>query len=224
MALAISCKRLLAPYADLLEPLQKRGRLDLCRLGAEDPQDGFSVSSCGIPGVGFRRRHSEDFQEFAAEPAEKRPRLHEGWCGGVEGELGGIACSSNRRRLEIQSWAEDLVRSLQGCSSTEEAVQRTVRVLLDVEAEAQQAASAEREGDVSEASAEGVVQNLQQTKKVLMRAVHHLAQRCRTLEASSAGVDGLRDELERSQESERRLRSANELLREHLRLHLDGRM
>lgn len=228
MTMIISCKRLLAPYADLLEPLQKRSRLDVRMVGSDDDhQDSVASSSsfaCGIDGR--RRQHLEDFQEYAPEqPAEKRLRLGGGFLGppaegGGTAELG--ANGAGDREVAIRGWAEATVRSLQNCPSTEEASQRCVRILSDFEAEVQQVAL--REGDVTEAASESALQSLQHTKKVLMRAVHHLAQRCRQLEANSAEADELKDALEKSQGTQRRLAHANEMLKEHLRLYVDGRM
>merc|ERR1719458_1275588 len=153
MTMIISCKRLLAPYADVLGPLQKRSRLDVQRLGAEE--DSFA-SSCGFAsGLESRRRqHLDDFQEFAPEqPAEKRLRLNGGFMGpptdgGGSADLG--ANGAGDREVAIRGWAEALVRSLQNCPSTEEAAQRCTQVLSDFESEVQQVTR--REGDVTEAS------------------------------------------------------------------------
>lgn len=216
------CKRFLAPYADLLEPMQKRVRMDGC-------QDSFASSSalsCGLEAAAAEplecRRHEglHDFQDFAPEqPAEKRIRL-EGAFGPAAGGADLGAHGVGDGEVALRGWAEALVRSLQNCPSTEEATQRSVRILRDLVGEVQQGSL--REGDVTEAASEGALQSLQQTKKVLMRAVNHLAQRCRELQASAGEADELREALERSQEEKRRMNHANEMLKGHLRLYMDG--
>jgi len=214
----VSCKRLLEPYADLLEPINKRNRS-----GMLDEDSGMS-SSCAVEAR--RRQQVEDIQEFFLEqPAEKRLRANGEFLGandssasstGVDPGSSGIGSD---RELMIRGWAETVVRSLQGCPSVEEAVQRCARLLSDFEGDVQQAMQREEVAESAES-----IQCLQHTKRVLMRAVHHLAQRCRSIEASTGEVDELRDELEKSQDAQRRLAHANEMLKGHLRLYLDGRM
>merc|ERR1712232_961823 len=61
--------------------------------------------------------------------------------------------------------------------------------------------------------------------KILKRAVIHLADRCRRIEANAATSAGevamLRQALEHSNGSQRRLTHANEMLQGHLRLQMD---
>lgn len=225
MIINTHCKRLLAPYADLLEPIHKRRCVDMRSVGSEDfLQDGFVSSSAfacaeaAAEGSLDRRRPSlQDLQEFAPDlPAEKRMRLDAGLA--CPSDLGSTGAGD--QEVAIRGWAEALVRSLQNCPSTEEATQRSARILRDFESEVKQSAIAE--GDVVEAASEGALQSMQQTKKVLMRAVHHLAQRCRELQASAGEAEELKEALDRTQEEKRRMAHANELLKGHLRLYVDG--
>merc|ERR1712137_670706 len=59
------------------------------------------------------------------------------------------------------------------------------------------------------------------TNKVLMRAIHHLAERCRCLDSAASEVERLRQELEQSFETQQRLAHSNEVLQEHLKIHLN---
>jgi len=225
----VGCKRLLAPYADLLGPLQKRGRTDTYMAGPEDEPVQEAFSSCGsyaaAAGMDARRRqHLEVLQEFCAEqPSDKRPRLQGDYSGENLGgaALGseGDAAGSSSRDGALRGWSEEMVRTLHGCPSVEEATRRCARVLADFEVDVRQAAH--READSSEGGQE-TVQSLQHTKKVLMRAVNHLAQRCRQAEACAADVDSLKEELEKSKEAQRRVQHHNDLLQCHLKLHLDS--
>jgi len=234
--MVVGCKRLLAPYADLLGPLQKRGRMDAHMAGPEDDlaqaQEAFASSGSYAAGLDAirRRQHLDDLQEFCAEqPSDKRPRIQGdflaalaaavgdgsgGAASASEGDSAGSAGSCSTQR----GWSEELVRTLHGCPSVEEAIRRCGRVLADFEAEVRQT---RREADAGEAGQESV-KDLQHTKKVLMRAVNHLAQRCRQNEACVAEVDTLKEELERSKEAQRRLQHHNEMLQLHLKVHLDS--
>eukprot|EP00434_Breviolum_minutum_P016308 symbB.v1.2.014370.t1/scaffold956.1/size149065/3 len=69
---------------------------------------------------------------------------------------------------------------------------------------------------------EATCSRLQHTNKVLLRAVHHLAERSRRLESSSCEVHSLRQALEQSQEAQRRLQHSNQVLQEHLKVHLNA--
>jgi len=211
----VGCKRLLAQYADLLEPLQKRGRMDTHMAGPEEDvgQDACSSSGCFSPGgADYRRRQSMDeFQDLSSEqPAEKRPRSGDHFPGAASG------AGADNRDISIRRVAEDIVKALHGCPSVDEALARCGRVLAAFEADVKEAAL--REVDCGEES----VQSLQYTKKVLMRAVSHLAQRCRQNEAAAGEADALKEELEKSREASRRLAHHNEMLKCHLRLHIDG--
>mmetsp|Transcript_43699 Transcript_43699/g.121537 ORF Transcript_43699/g.121537 Transcript_43699/m.121537 type:complete len:218 (+) Transcript_43699:122-775(+) len=214
----VGCKRLLAPYADLLEPYQKRSRLDAHMAGPEEEpgHEGYASASCPSPVIDQRRRQVlDDFQDLSSEqPAEKRLRLGDHFAGGLPGaSLGGNGVDN--RDVAIRRWAEDIVKALHGCPSVEEAVHRCARALSNFDAEAREAAL--REMDSGEES----VQSLQYTKKVLMRAVSHLAQRCRQNEAAVGEADALREELEKAREAQSRLAHHNEMLKHHLRLELD---
>jgi len=126
------------------------------------------------------------------------------------------------------------VKSLHGCPSVEEAKARCARVLEEVEAEVRQATLNEveqnhpQEGGSSGSADEEPPQDgaadptqaMQHTNRTLMRAVHHLAERCRRLEAGNEEMAMLRQALEQSQESQRRLQHSNEMLQGHLRLQL----
>eukprot|EP00405_Crypthecodinium_cohnii_P027651 CAMPEP_0206503434 /NCGR_PEP_ID=MMETSP0324_2-20121206/54717_1 /ASSEMBLY_ACC=CAM_ASM_000836 /TAXON_ID=2866 /ORGANISM="Crypthecodinium cohnii, Strain Seligo" /LENGTH=208 /DNA_ID=CAMNT_0053992071 /DNA_START=129 /DNA_END=755 /DNA_ORIENTATION=+ len=195
----MGCKRLLAPYADLLvsEPMAKKGRHDVMMTTGSDDESthGVNMSPRFVGGGESRQRSQiEDFQElFAEQPAEKRFRT------GV---------------------ATHLVQALQGCQSVEEAVRKVEDALTTFEGEVQQNTLKEVEV-AAEGTAENV-QSLQHTKKILMRAVHHLAQRCRQAESTAAETEGVKVELERCREGARRLAHQNDLLQCHLRLHLDS--
>lgn len=229
----VSCKRLLGPYEDLLEPLHKRYRTEGPLAGPEEIPGytcGLSASS-----VERRRHHLED---DCQGPAEKRLRVGshdflertESSCSGARADAGAGADSAREareaREAGIHTWAEDIVKALHGCPSVEEAIQRCARSLGDFESEVRQKALAEAE-DSKERGAEDSGrsesgQSLQHTNKVLMRAVHHLAERCRRQEASASEADELRQALEQAQDRERRLQHANEVLQGHLKLHLDS--
>lgn len=240
----VACKRLLAPYADLLEPYQKRTRLDAHMAGPEEDSgsdgcatvepypkrsrldalmagaeeepwsDGCaSATRCQPPGIERRRQALEDFQEASPEqPSEKRLRTGEHFAGSPGAPLGS---GGENREVAIHRWAEDIVKALLGCPSVEEAVLRCARALSQFDVESREAAL--RGVDVGE---EGV-QSLQHTKAVLMRAVNHLAQRCRQNEAAVGEADALREELEKAREAQSRLAHHNEMLKHHLRLELD---
>jgi len=187
--------------------------------GPEDElaQEAFASSgSYTTAGVEARRRNDlEHLQEFCSEqPTDKRPRLQGDF---LDGDAAGAGAGS--REAALHGWSEELVRTLHGCPSVEEAAQRCARVLAAFEVDVRQAAL--REGDAREGGPESV-QSLQHTKKVLMRAVNHLAQRCRQAEAGAAEVDSLKEELEKSKEGQRRLQHHNEMLQCHLKLHLDS--
>lgn len=205
---------------DFLEPLVKR-----CRLGwTEDWLSDSASFAAQFEAADDRRRclQMDDLQE----PALKRLR-------GMEA-LSGLGSSSGSEPTadavdaeKTQAvWAEALVRSLQGCPSVDEAIQRCSSTLLDFEAEVRQAAL--REAELREAAAAAAEhrphepQNLQHTNRVLMRAVHHLAERCRRLEANGGEAERLRRELEMEKENQRRLLHSNQVLQEHLKVHLNG--
>jgi len=218
----VSCKRLLGHYEDLLEPLQKRYRLDA---NVEDT----NAYTCGVAASSGERRRQflEDDASGSGWRAEKRLRVgsHEYFAPTESSSSGAHSpdpASQGRdareaREAAAHTWAEDIVKALQGCPSVEEATQRCARSLVDFEAEVRQAAA----GSAEEPEGAESVQSLKHTNKVLMRAVHHLAERCRRIEASAAESDELRQALEQSQETQRRLQHSNEVLQGHLKVALD---
>mmetsp|Transcript_37767 Transcript_37767/g.106752 ORF Transcript_37767/g.106752 Transcript_37767/m.106752 type:complete len:242 (+) Transcript_37767:103-828(+) len=230
----ISCKRPVT-IEELLEPLRKRYRLDGPLLESEedlvkDPDFAAAAAAAAGSLVDDRRRKLDDGQE----PADKRLRT---WCrasgdgpeAGAGGDGGG-ASSGCDREATIRHWAEAVIRELHGCPSVEAASQRCVRTLAQFEAEVRQAAFREatpaaheprQDEDDDAPLPNSDLQGLHHTNKVLMRAVHHLAERCRRFEANAAEVDTLKQALEQSQEARQRLAHSNEVLQGHLKLHLD---
>lgn len=124
------------------------------------------------------------------------------------------------------SWAETVVKSLQGCPSVDEAVQRSSRVLTDMMAEVRQATLSEVELTVEEPPPHSEdVQELTRVKdmnRILMRGVRQLAERCKRLEGQSEEAATLRQALEQSQDAQRRLQHSHQVLQGHLRLHMDS--
>jgi hypothetical protein len=162
-------------------------------------------------------------EHLPEEPAQKRLRVNE------SSPRNGSA-ENSEREASTRSWAEDIIKALHGCPSVDEACQRCMRILTDMEAEVRQATLREAECESPSRSGngcsderpqqDGSFQSLQHTNRVLMRAVHHLADRCRRHEVGNEEMTMLRQELSKSKESERRLQHSNELLQHHLRLHL----
>jgi hypothetical protein len=138
--------------------------------------------------------------------------------GGLAAEDGANAAASTG--ASTQSWAEAIVKSLHGCPSVDEAVQRCALALANVEADVRRATA--KEFETPEVQQSDVLQAAQNKGRVLMRAVKHLAERCKRLEGACEHdeVAHLRQALVKSQEEQRRLRHSNELLMSHLRLHL----
>lgn len=232
----LSCKRV-ASYDDILEPVWKRYRLDAPMPGPDyDRYDrsgltGGVGSSCLDPCADRRRQ-----PDLLQEPTLKRLRLGLPEAAG-DGAAGAGAGGNSQEEAQLRGWAQAIVGALHGCPSVEEAAQRCSRALLEFGQEVRQAALREAESAREEAEEEaapemqpstedrlpeGAGQNLQHTNKVLMRAVHHLAERCRRLEASAAEVPALQQALEQSQEAQRRLAHSNEVLQEHLKVHLNA--
>jgi len=182
-----------------------------------------SASACGIDGGNGRRsRGSNDIDDAPQEPVEKRHRVG---CGpsSLDGP-GGVSTGtgSSTREEATRGWAQAIVKALHGCPSVEEASKRCARVLEEFEAEVRQATLNEVEqapppSSDEQAPQEGS-QELKHTSRILMRAVHHLAERCRRLEAGNEEMTMLRQALEQSQAEQRRLQHSNEVLQSHLRL------
>lgn len=105
---------------------------------------------------------------------------------------------------------------------------RSSGVLADLASEVRQATTREFEVAKQEAEARAAAEDgnrsseQQSMNKVLRRAVQHLAKRCNKLQADGAENESLRQALELSQDAQRRLKSSNEVLQAHLKLHLDG--
>jgi len=224
-------------YEELLEPLWKRYRLDAPL--PEPPQDEPTGSpwdvddSSGTAGSGCfdsspeRRRPTLD---DAQEPSFKRYRdgPHED-VGSPRGSCGSVDVGRGQREeASLRGWAEEIVRTLDGCPSAEEAIQRCASTLSEYSREVRQAAV--REGEVEASSpevaprraCEGSTQSLQHTNKILMRAIHHLAQRCKQMEAAASEVPSMQQALEQAHEVQRRLQHSNEVLQEHLKVHLNS--
>merc|ERR1712137_734429 len=131
------------------------------------------------------------------------------------------------REPTIRKAAETVVRFLHDSSSVDDALQRGVRALNEFEAEVRHAAAHDISGEVPDSEVFGGEERPaapsapQVTNKVLMRAVHHLAERCRRLDAGASEVESLRQELEQSRETQQRLAHSNEVLQEHLKIHLN---
>jgi len=177
------------------------------------------------------------------EPAEKRPRYGLGHTSVDSTGADNADLGSTPSEAKIRSWAEAIVRALHGCPSVEEASKRCSRVLEEVEAEVRQATlnevdrtpvggssgssdCADDQSPTDGADGAGSPQELKSTNRILMRAVHHLAERCRRLEAGNEEVVALQKALEQSQAEQRRLQHSNEMLQGHLRIALaecDGR-
>jgi len=231
-AMLVSCKR--PSYEEWLEPIFKRCRVDVAMAMAAS-EDGQSCSQDPVLAasgsrdpvlaacVAERRRHSmDDFQE--AEHPSKRLCLGGASVGDGADPCPGDAGAAGQGEATVKRWAEGIVRALHGCPSMEEATGRCSQALLEFGAEVRQATLREAEAAAPEMHEERVpeaTQSLQHTNKVLMRAVHHLAERCRRLEASAGEVAAVRQELEQSQEQQRRLLHSNAVLQEHLKVHLN---
>lgn len=169
-------------------------------------------------------RSSSCMEDTAQDCSVKRLR--------VAGPSAPDPCEDSSKEA-IRRGAEATVRALKGCQSVEEAQQRAYFVLEEFQQEVRQATLNEversppretRSADSADERApdDGAAspQALQEKNRTLMRAVYHLAERCKRFEAGCKDMPALRKELEDSKEAQRRLQHANELLQSHLRLHL----
>mmetsp|Transcript_91688 Transcript_91688/g.163192 ORF Transcript_91688/g.163192 Transcript_91688/m.163192 type:complete len:238 (-) Transcript_91688:82-795(-) len=234
----VSCKRALTTE-ELLAPFVKRSRLSDLPLSsdetigfpsASDASDTASACDTEVAAAAAeavaeaeRRRLSED--DLQDQPALKRLRgMFEGTSPSAASDSHGPESSANRE-ASIRHWAEGLVKSLHGCPSVEQAAQRCAAVLADFEAEVRQTALREADQAREEMRSDeaGSSQSLHHTNKVLLRAVHHLAERCRRFEGGSSEVQSLRQALEQSQDANRRLQHSNEVLQEHIKVYLNSR-
>lgn len=227
MAAILDIKRPLTPdeLERQLEPLLKRYRLDVPMMDPDDEHSGGTSSSWEDPSYD-RRRAMDDLQE----PEWKRYR--------IAGSLGAPSVDPQEaaqiREDAVRRWAETIVRSLHGCPSVDEAGRRCGQALTQFEGEVRQAVTEETsqatclgpqhdsQHDVgTDAVAEEPVSDLQHKNRILMRAVHHLADRCKRAEASAAEVPSLQQALEQSLEGQRRLTHSNAVLQEHLKICLN---
>mmetsp|Transcript_37641 Transcript_37641/g.86923 ORF Transcript_37641/g.86923 Transcript_37641/m.86923 type:complete len:243 (+) Transcript_37641:150-878(+) len=225
----VGCKRPPALFDDLYDPLGKR-----CRLLSENSEEAARaiteavVAAAEATSSGCDKRRGQDIVE-CAESADKRLRLSSAgqWVSTTGQSSREEASSDAEKEASLRGWAESLVRLLKGCPSVEEATLRCIGVLADFDAEVRQEALQEarhlqeQQSAPDELPSPEAMQALQHKNSVLLRAVHHLAQRCRNLEAGADEVAGLRAELENSQEQARRLMHSNEVLQGHLRVTLD---
>jgi hypothetical protein len=194
-------------------------------------------ASCSSRRRAHQEMHIDEEESEAGLPADKRLRQM------IEADAavaGGSSCSSGSSPLpssKVRGWAEAVVRSLHGCPSVDAALERCSKALGDFGAEVQQAALLEHREAAARAEPEAqasfgadaphevtpeAAQRLKYENRVLRRAVHYLAQRCRGTEAQAQEAAALRELVEQLQEKERRLTHANEVLQGHLRVHLDG--
>lgn len=191
--------------------------------GAEETKEVVaSALACSLDAR--RSRGSHCMEDSPQEPPEKRLRL-----GGAASSSDGPAAGS----ATIRGWAEAIVKALHGCPSVEEASKRCARVLEEVEAEVRQATlneveRAPHDRGCSDPADErppqegaGSLKDVQKKNRILWGAVHHLAERCKRSEAGNEELVMLRQALEQSQDSQRRLQHSHEVLQAHLRLHLD---
>mmetsp|Transcript_73684 Transcript_73684/g.117234 ORF Transcript_73684/g.117234 Transcript_73684/m.117234 type:complete len:232 (-) Transcript_73684:89-784(-) len=223
----VSCKRPVTTE-ELLEPLFKRSRLhDVSMVEPDEASQVVlqEVSACDTDFVEAAAAAVEEAElrrpvDSQDEPALKRLRCM------IEGSNTSAASSTDpSKEAMVRSWAEALVKSLHGCPSVEQAVHRCGVALTDFGSEVRAAALREAEQTREEMrpnTIEATCSRLQNTNKVLLRAVHHLAERCRRLEGSSGEVQSLRQALEQSQEVQRRLQHSNQVLQEHLKVHLNA--
>lgn len=169
------------------------------------------------------REDGDVMDDSPREPLEKRARL-----GGCPEPFGCMPSSGlgddqegDTREADVRGWAESVVKALHGCPSVEVAVQRCSTVLADMTSEVRRATLSEVEPTPKEQTQHSdELQSAQHTSRILMRAIRHLADRCKRLEGQGDEIGLLRQALEQSQEEQRRLQRANNLLKSHLELHL----
>jgi len=237
--MVVRCKRPISTE-ELLYPFVKRARLhDVCMTGSEEPacwspasdttavsavRDAEVVATAAAAVAEAERRRllpACDAQED--EPALKRLR-------GMLDDAFHSACAapdsaaSNEGSASIWQWSEGLVKSLHGCPSVEQAVQRCAEVLSEFESNVSKKAFSQAEQAQAASEDASRAQSLQHTNKVLLRAVYHLAERCRRLEGASREeeIQSLRQALDQSQDVQRRLQHSNEVLQEHIKIHINS--
>lgn len=167
----------------------------------------------------------------AEEPAEKRLRLGLDVRSGPDCVDSDGTAASGPQAPDVRQWAEAVVGQLHGCPSVEEAAHRCERALTEFGAQVRGAAfreaSPQQEPEPAPDPCEGPDAASEASQgmpasRVLMRAVYHLAERCKRLESSNDEVAGLRRALAEAQEAQRRLAHSNEVLQGHLRVSLSG--
>lgn len=223
---------------DAFDPMLKRLRIEDVQLRADlerylrsDLEAGrLSVDGARIDIDSCRTDmdHVCSFHEDSNDPVAKRLRVYEP-ASSSGGDHDDAQCPA------LEAWAEKVVRALHGCPSVQEAGQRCLRVLAEFRAETRQAAHedaaaayAQQEAEQQEAAGDtrNTEERLAHTNRVLMRAVHHLADRVKRAEASANGstdeVASLRALLEQADDEKRRLAHSNEMLKGHVRAHLQA--
>eukprot|EP00434_Breviolum_minutum_P016306 symbB.v1.2.014368.t1/scaffold956.1/size149065/1 len=134
----VSCKRAVTTE-ELLEPLFKRSRLhDVSMVGPDEPSPVVvqEASTCDTDFVEAAAAAVEEAElRRPDEPALKRLRCM------IEGSNPSAASSADpSKEASVRSWAEALVKSLHGCPSVEQAVQRCGVALTDFGSEVRAAA------------------------------------------------------------------------------------
>lgn len=165
------------------------------------------------------RNDGDSMDDSPREPLEKRARI-----GGYAEPVGCMPSNSQEEGTRVAGvgvWAESVVKALHGCPSVEVAYQRCSSVLADMASEVRRETLSEVEQMPREQTQQSEeLQSAQHTSRILMRAIRHLADRCKKLEGQSEEVAVLRQALQHSQEEQGRLRNANSLIKCHLELHL----
>lgn len=184
----------------------------------DDAASRIASAAAAIARGGRRRQHDDmdDACEADGAHADKRQRHTD--------------CRSESDVM--QSWAEQLVKALQGCPSVDEAMRRCSRILSEFSSETRQSVLRDlqqEDGPLPEASDDSPGRpgdddrkNLQQLTKALKRAIVYLVQRCRRLETEAQEKEALQRALAESKEAHSRLLHSNEVLRGHLRVQMDS--
>lgn len=247
----VGCKRQ-PSFEDLLGPLAKRYRLEALLaaelpeghgdFNASASNDGvFTPAAAAAAAVAAEANEAAAWQapshgerrltlSHAEEPAEKRLRLGLDVRSGPDCVDSDGTATSGPQVPDVRQWAEAVVGQLHGCPSVEEAAQRCERALTEFGAQVREAAlreASQQEPEPApdpceEPDAASDVSQGMPASRVLMRAVYHLAERCKRLESSNDEVAGLRRALAEAQEVQRRLAHSNEVLQGHLRVSLSG--
>lgn len=185
-----------------------------------DAASSIATAAAALVNAARRRRPHEEIDNSCdvddEAPSEKRFRHVDG-----------------RTDVEIIEWAETLVRALQGCPSIDEAIRRCSKVLGEFSAEVRQTAlrDLQQEGQLPQASDETPSRSRddqqdfatqEQMMKAMKKAIVYLMNRCRKLQQDAHDASSLREALEKAQENVSRLQHSNEILRGHLKVHMDA--